>query len=60
MVWLEGDSETEDHVGGGVRVVVEPQHGGGDRALVNVPLEAGGWSGTVEAAVQSELVPGRG
>ena len=60
MVLLEVDGEAEDHVGGGVRVVVEPQHGGGDGALVDVPLETRDWSRPIEAAVESEPVSWRG
>ena len=60
MLRLEGEDEAEDHVGGGVGVVVHPQHGGGDGALVDVPLQAGDGEGAIEAAVEAESVPGRG
>ena len=60
MVRLEGEDEAEDHVGGGVGVVVHPQHGGGDGALVDVPLQPGYGEGAIEAAVEAECVPWRG
>ena len=62
VVWLEAESEAEHEVGGAVRVVVQPQCGGRDWRLVDVPLQAGHGPAPVEAAVEAESVPrgGRG
>ena len=60
MVGAESDGEAEDHVGGGVGVVVQPQQGGGDGSLVDVPLQAGDGEGAIQTAVEAEFVPRRG
>ena len=46
------DGQTEDHVGGGVGVVVDRPDDGGDGGLVDVPLEPGGGEGASDGAVE--------
>ena len=60
MILLEVESQAEDRVGGGVGVVLHRHEGGGDRGLVDVPLQSGEGQGPIETAVQSEKVPGGG
>ena len=56
MILLEVEGQAEDHVGGGVGVVLHREEGGGCRGLVDVPLEPGEGQGAIETAVESEKV----
>ena len=57
MILLEVEGEAEDHVGGGVGVVLHRQEGGGCRGLVDVPLQSGDGQGPIQTAVEPEKVP---
>ena len=56
MILLEVEGEAEDHVGGGVGVVLHGEECGGCRGLVDVPLQAGDGEGAIEAAVEAEVL----
>ena len=57
MILLEVEGEAEDHVGGGVGVVLHGEECGGCRGLVDVPLQSGEGKGPIETAVKPEKVP---